>query len=132
MIRISIVLGVLSSLSVQAAEPPDWYAYIPPEQQAALLAARDFKAHSALNGVLGVQRQGLQGNALPARYTGLQGFDASALVHEPRYSLLYYAVQQNMTRRMLERERSPVRYHDYQTIRTLTAVPCLKYTPVVP
>lgn len=104
MTKLSILLCLLA-LPAHATEPPDWYAHIPTEQRAALLAARDVQRGHAALAVPGVH--GYRGAASGAYSAPAAQFDASALVHPPRYDLLYRLRLQDRERRMLWAYRQP-------------------------
>jgi hypothetical protein len=99
-VRKLVALCLLASTAV-GAEPPDWYAHIPPEQRAALLAARHAEPPSSLIG---------SGSPVPYRgpvsapYAAPQSparFDASALVHPPQNRTDYRLWLQDRERRIL-------------------------------
>lgn len=106
MSKLAVLLCLLTS-PVFAADPPDWYAHLSSETRAALLASRTATpAHAALasSGILGSR---VQGSEQPARYTAVGQFDASALVHPPQHSTLYWLVMQDRDRALLRAYRTP-------------------------
>lgn len=101
------LLLCLAALPAVATEPPDWLAYIPAEQRAALLATRHASPPSALIG--SVPPQGYRGPE-SAAYAAPQPpaqFDASALVGPRRYDLDYHIRQAARVRAMLREYRTP-------------------------
>lgn len=107
MIKTSMFILCLASVSAQGAEPPDWYAHIPASQQAALLATRSAQLGHAAIGVPGVLPYREQGNEQAARYTRSQGFDASALVHAPERTLYDHNRNARQLDRLLREYRQP-------------------------
>ena len=104
--KLTVLLCLITSPAF-AADPPDWYAHIPAEQRAALVATRDVqRGHAALAsaGVLGYR-------APPSgTYSAAQSpaqFDASALVHPNDYSIDYHNLKRAIERRYLWQERQP-------------------------
>ena len=87
-----------------AAEPPDWYAHIPAAQRAALLATRHAVPPHTL--IASGSVQGWRGPA-SAAYSAPATFDASALVHPPQHSTLYWLVMQDRERALLRAYRTP-------------------------
>lgn len=103
--KLAIVLCLLASPAL--AEPPDWYAHLSQEQRTALMATRHAGPPAALIG--GGSVYGWRGQPL-APYSAPKSparFDASALVHPPRYGSLYRLLWQDRERRILWTQRQP-------------------------
>ena len=101
------LLLCLAALPAVATEPPDWLAYIPAEQRAALLATRHASPPSALIG--SVPPQGYRGPE-SAAYAAPQPpaqFDASALVGPRRYDLDYHIGRRHGSARCCESTGRP-------------------------
>ncbi len=101
--NLSILLCLLA-LPAHATDPPDWYAHIPADQRAALLATRHAVAPYAL--IASGSVQGWRGPA-SAAYSAPANFDASALVHPPQYNLHHHNRRQAIVRAMLRGYRTP-------------------------
>lgn len=83
-----------------ATDPPDWYAHIPAEQRAALLATRDATAPAAL---IGTEPHLPYSESMSAH----AAFDASTLVHPPQYDLHHHNRRQAIVRAILRDYRTP-------------------------
>jgi hypothetical protein len=77
--RTAILLSAMLCGAVQGAEPPDWYAHIPAEQRAALLAARSAPLTSTAIGGLPVQVYRGPPAALYAAPTAARQFDLTRI-----------------------------------------------------
>lgn len=101
--KFAVLLCLLASPTF-AAEPPDWYAHIPAEQRAALLATRHAVPPHTL--IASGSVQGWRGPA-SAAYSAPATFDSSALVHPPKYDLNHHNRRQALVRAMLRDYRTP-------------------------
>ena len=102
-----LVLLCLLARPALAADPPDWYAHIPAEQRAALLAMRHAGPPRALIGIGSVHAYRGPASATYAAPQSPASFDASALVHPPQYDLDYHSRQRAIERRILWVNRQP-------------------------
>ena len=99
-------LCLLASPAV-ATEPPDWYAHIPAEQRAALLAARHAAPPRALIGSESPLPYRGPASAAYAAPQSPASFDASALVHGPQENRLHRLVIQDRERSILREYMKP-------------------------